>query len=160
MSEESILRILKGNKKLIAVIIVVSIITTIILIPIILIIDKQQTVDDLYQKSRAGIYIEKDSLILGDSISFDVAVRYGDVVHWHCKAQEPIYTPSVRWYDAYGWSWHFNPNTMELGGGTLTFEIINRNDQFTNVPNDTTIHNLRIFVIVYDKYYPPDCPLC
>ena len=167
MNKEEIIRKLKENKKLILVFSIVSIAFIAILIPTIHIINKQQSTEALYKKSKAGIYIEEEFLIYNDTISIKVYAKVNDTIHCHWRTwDEPfhleIYFNAIFWGEG-SWNWqterYYNVYN-DCESGIVIVELTNT-DHNEHINNDWVVNgSIEIFVIVWSEFDYPYCPLC
>ncbi|MBA7529853.1 hypothetical protein ES705_22052 [subsurface metagenome] len=177
MDKESIIRKLKENKKYVALIIIVSIITTIILVPTMIIINKQRTIDALYNKAKNGILIEDVYLthaerelcdennpeygycwVPVDGFTFKIYAKAGDWYHFHYIVNGfnlVWFEYTGKWYGVGSSFWgQENQETWKFDDSSIyTISVYNY--------DDTDNGTITFFFIVYtNEYYPPDCPLC
>jgi hypothetical protein len=133
----------------------------------------------LYQKSKAGIFIEDRYLehghtepcgttppsncaIMGDGFTFNFYGNKGDWVHFHYIRWGDSFTISTainHWEGntQYGilnllTGWGYHSMTKELPW-TGVYSV-----RLNNYDMDNSGH-IKVFLIVYNPYYPPDCPL-
>lgn len=158
-----------------SLIIGVLLLSMLILVPTViamnLIIGKRMRIDELYKQSRAGILIEdkflKHAEVIDyggttgkvleevDGYSFNIYAKVGDWFHFHYISTD---IDNVMFY-IYGDGWGEGTNLFldnkdfEIHESFIyRIEVWNYDDE-----NDGYITT---FLIVYDEYYPPECPLC
>ena len=138
---------------------------------------KEIQIQDLYQKSRNGIFIEDKYLEhgyiepcgddncarYGDGFTFNIYGKAGDMIHYHHETWNSAFDVDARIkYKTEnsitsimsvftGYSYHSHTSKLPWTG-IYTVVIHNYDMDYSG--------HIRVFIIVYDEYYPPDCPLC
>lgn len=135
-----------------------------ILIPSLILLTPNST-NFLYQKSRDGIFIENEYLNATETLIVDIYVKEGDMIHWHYKTWDDVFKISVAYTQniagvEYGSTLltssnssglrDMSVNNVDIKEGKCSFEFINEDDIGGNI---------QIFIIVYDEFYPPTCPI-
>lgn len=180
VNKEEIIRKLKKNKKYIALIVIASIITTIILIPTLLVINKQESIEALYDKAKEGILIEDRFLehghiepcgttppsncaVWGDGFYFDFYGKAGDWVHYHFISWDDSFTVST---EITHWEGNTEYGILNLLTGwgyySMSKELV-WDGKYTVRLHNYDMENsghVKVFLIVYNEYYPPECPFC
>ncbi len=164
---------MEANKRNLIIGVLITI--TLILIPIITItsvmIGEKIRNDDLYEQSRDGILIEdrflKHAEVVDyggttgrvleaiDYYSFDIYAKAGDCYHFHWVSADINCIMLFMYVDGGGMGssfWVHSEDYEFSESGRYQIEVWNYDDE-----NDGYITT---FQIVYDEYYPPECPLC
>lgn len=165
MSKESIIRILKENKKLLVVGIVI-LISGIIGVGIYISATTKTDYSALYQRSRDGIYIEEEYLVYNDTISIKIYAKENDTIHCHWRTWDKPFLTEKYFYEKYGaeghWSWategYIDFTACDSGVGYITIKNTDHNEHLY----DTYVVDgfIEIFVIVWNEYDYYYCPLC
>lgn len=163
IDKESIIRLLKDNKKLIIVSVVILISGTIIGIGISAMI---KTDSALYQRSRDGIYIQEEYLIYNDTISIRIYAKAGDTIHAHWRTWNEPFLVERMYRGRLGSEGHWDWQTEgydEINfseSGIILVEL--KNTDHNEHLYDTYIVDgfIEIFVIVWNEYDSHYCPLC
>ncbi len=167
--KDSVIGILKEKKKLILVSVIGFIVFIAIFIPSLMYISNQDgiDIDKLYQRSKDGIFVEDRFLEHGEVVPCgdDNCQEWGDGFYFDFYGKDGDWFHFITWDNSFtvsteisrtlnlmtGWG-YYSMSTELMWTGIYTVRIHNYDMENSG--------HIKVFVIVYNEYYPPDCPLC